>query len=224
MPGFDNQKVVADSRGLTVTITAIKAPAGVTFPYAGNDPSALAALKPSMYLESDKPEIVALARQAVGTTKDAAEAARRIEAFVRSYITSKDLSVVFATAGEVVKTRKGDCTEHAVLAAAMCRAVGIPARVVTGIAYVEELGGQQDVFGGHAWVTAWLGGKWYNFDPTFPGGYDVGHLALAVGDGNPADYLGLVAIMGRFTIDAITVRPLSPAAAHAVTSQRSSPD
>jgi hypothetical protein len=220
VPSYDNQTVSADPNGLTVTVTAPQAPAGVAFPYEGNDPAVLAAMKPSMYLESDKPEVVALARQAIGTTKDAAEAARRIESFVRSYITSKDFSVAYAKAGEVVKTRRGDCTEHAVLAAALCRAVGIPAQVVTGMAYLEELGGQQEVFGGHAWAMAYLGGKWYPLDPTLPGGYDVGHIALAAGDGNPADYLGITAVVGSFTIDAVSVQPQAPAA----TSRTSSRD
>jgi hypothetical protein len=224
VPSYNNQEVVADPSGLTVTVTAPQAPAGVAFPYEGDDQTALAATKPSMYLESDKPEVVALARQAIGTTKDAAEAVRRIESFVRSYITSKDSSVVYAKASEVVKTRRGDCTEHAVLAVALCRAVGIPAQVVTGMAYVEELGGQRNVFGGHAWATAYLGSQWYPFDSTFPGGYDVGHIALTTGDGNPADYLGLVPVMGNFTIDAVTVQPQSPAAAPAAASQISSPD
>ena len=32
----------------------------------------------------------------------------------------------------------GDCTEHAVLAAAMCRAVEVPSRVAIGLVYVEK--------------------------------------------------------------------------------------
>jgi hypothetical protein len=223
VPNYDNQKVRTDPSGLTVTVMAQNIPSGVAFPYAGNDPRALAALKPTVYLESQNPQVVALARQAVGTTKDAAEATRRIEAFVRDYITTKDYAVGYASAGEVVKTRRGDCTEHAVLGAALCRAVGIPARVVAGIAYVNEAEGFEHVFGHHAWFMAYLNGQWIHFDAMFPNGYDVGHIAFAAGDGSPGDYTNIVTLMGNFRIDSVTILPRAAKAAPAATSQRGLP-
>jgi transglutaminase-like putative cysteine protease len=183
----------------------------------------LAALKPSTYLESRNPQVVALARQAIGTTPDAAEAVRRIESFVRSYITTKDYAVGYAAASEVVKTRQGDCTEHAVLAAAMCRAVGIPAKVVAGMAYVDELQGRRHVFGPHAWVMAYLGNQWVHFDPLFPGGYDLGHIALAAGDGDLTDYLNMVSVLGAFEMEAARVQPKSSTTGPA-RDRKSSPD
>ena len=42
-----------------------------------------------------------------------------------------------ATAAEVARSREGDCTEHAVLLAALARARGIPARVAMGLVYVR---------------------------------------------------------------------------------------
>jgi len=209
VPAFDNQKVSADPSGLTVIVTAQRAPKGIGFPYAGTDPSAKASLKPSMYLESQRPEIVALARQALGATRDAAEAARRIERFVRNYITEKDFSVGYAPASEVVKTRRGDCTEHAVLAAAMCRAVGIPAQVVAGLLYMADLGETGAGFGPHAWVRVYIGNEWYNIDPTVERGYDLSHIAMASGDGSPTDYLGLIELMGAFRIDKIAVQSVT---------------
>jgi len=221
VPNYDNQKVLADPSGLTVTVTAQNIPAGAAFPYAGDDPLALAALKPTMYLQSRDPQIVALARRAVGMTKDASEAARRIEAFVRDYITTKDdYTVGYASAAEVVKTRRGDCTEHAVLGAAMCQAVGIPARVVAGIAYVDEWNGFEHVFGYHAWFMAYLDGRWTHFDAALPGGWDVGHIAFAVGDGSPADYLNTATLIGNFRIDALRVLPRTAPAAPAATAPR----
>jgi transglutaminase-like putative cysteine protease len=70
---------------------------------------------------------VDLAHKAVGDAKDAAQAARRIESFVARYIDNKSMSVGYASAAEVVESRQGDCSEFAVLTAALCRAVGIPA-------------------------------------------------------------------------------------------------
>ena len=69
------------------------------------------------------------------------EAVRRIESFVARYIDNKSMSVGYASAVEVVESRQGDCSEFAVLTAALCRAVGIPAQVVVGIAYVKEFAG-----------------------------------------------------------------------------------
>jgi len=64
--------------------------------------------------------------------------APRIEQFVGDHIDEKNLSIGYASALEVAQSKQGDCSEHAVLAAAICRAAGIPARVATGLVYVEE--------------------------------------------------------------------------------------
>ena len=156
----DNQRIEAMPSGrVRVTVAPVAAPKNAPLPYTGADPQAAAALKPSQFVQSDDKKIRALARKAVGDAKDAATAARRIETFVRTYISKKNLSVGYATAAEVAETREGDCSEHAVLTAAMCRAAGIPARVVTGIAYVSRLRERRDVFAPHAWNEAYVGGQ-----------------------------------------------------------------
>ena len=142
IPSNDNQIVKAGESGsVIITVKPVTAPAGVQFPYRGTDKTILDAMKPARFLQSDNKEITDLARRAVGNTKDAAEAVRRIEAFVASYIENKDLSIGYASAAEVAASRQGDCSEHAVLVAAMCRAAGIPAQVVSGIAYVKNWAG-----------------------------------------------------------------------------------
>ena len=72
------------------------------------------------------------------------------------YINNKSLSVGYASAAEVVESRQGDCSEFAVLTAALCRAVGIPAQVAVGVAYVQDFMGLEG-FGGHAWAQAYVG-------------------------------------------------------------------
>ena len=67
------------------------------------------------------------------------EKANAINHWVYRNIRDKNFKVAFAAAGEVARNLSGDCTEHAVLAAAMCRAVGVPSRVVVGLVYVENL-------------------------------------------------------------------------------------
>jgi len=210
IPSSDNQRVEQLSGGkIILTVEPVVVPTGVRFPYKGNDPAALEALEPTRYVESGQKVIIDLARRSVGDTSDAAEAARRIEAFVADYVTDKSLSVGYASAAEVAVSKQGDCSEHAVLTAALCRAIGIPAQVVTGLAYVSQWSTFQNGFGGHAWVQVYIGDKWVGLDAAFRGtgrgGYDAGHITLAVGNGNPEDFLNLVNTMGQFKIEKVTV-------------------
>jgi hypothetical protein len=217
IPSTDNQKAERLPNGRIVVVVApVAAPPGGRFPYRGDDLALLEALKPTRFLQSDRKEIIELARKAVGDTKDPAEAARRIESFVGEYIENRSFSVGYASAAEVAESRQGDCSEFAVLTVALCRAVGIPARVVVGVAYVSDFMGIEG-FGGHAWAEAYLGGdrqgrggKWVGLDAAFKGGgrggYDAGHIALAVGNGDPADFFNMAATLGQFKIERIEVR------------------
>ena len=196
----DNQRVKPMASGqVRVTVAPAAPPKKAAMPYKGTDAEALAALKPSRFVQSDSAKVMALAKEAVGQTKNAPEAARRIQKFVNTYISKKNLSVGYATAAEVAETRQGDCTEHAVLTAAMCRAVGIPARVVTGMAYASQFAGRRNVFGPHAWNEVYLAGKWIGLDAT-QGRYDAGRVALAQGDGDADGLLALVNTLGCFKI------------------------
>ena len=59
---------------------------------------------------------------------------------VHMHISSKHLSTAYASASETARTGSGDCTEHAVLLAAVLKARSIPARVCHGLVYVEQYG------------------------------------------------------------------------------------
>jgi len=59
---------------------------------------------------------------------------------VQSHISSKHLSTAYASASETARTGSGDCTEHAVLLAALVKARGLPSRVCHGLVYVEQGG------------------------------------------------------------------------------------
>jgi hypothetical protein len=52
-------------------------------------------------------------------------------------------------------------------------------------------------------------GKWVGLDAAFKGtgrgGYDAGHIAMAIGNGNPEDFFSLINIIGQFKIDEVTV-------------------
>jgi transglutaminase-like putative cysteine protease len=89
------------------------------------------------------------------------ELAQLVTRFVYDWILDKDYSVGFASAQEVARNPKGDCTEHGVLAVALLRRLGVPARGVVGWV---AMGGTQGL---HFWAEARIGGEWIPLDPTF---------------------------------------------------------
>lgn len=209
VPTTDNQKATRLPGGvIKLAVEPVAAPSGGVMPYRGRDPALREAIEPTRFLQSDRAEIVALARKAVGRTKDPAVAIRRIESFVADYIENRSLSVGYASAAEVAESRQGDCSEFAVLTAAMCRAVGIPAQVVVGVAYVEDFAGHEG-FGGHAWTRAYVAGQWVGLDAAFAGsgrgGHDAGHIALAVGNGEPGAFFNMAIALGAFKIERVQV-------------------
>ena len=187
-------------------------------------------LQASAYLEVNSPEIQALAIQAVGDENNPVRAARLIEHFVNTYITKKDLNVGFASAEETAKAREGDCTEHAVLCAALGRAVGLPTRCVIGLGYIPPgvdeptitNGVDRDtgIFGFHMWAEAWLApGQWMAMDAALDG-FDVGHIAIiksALEEIDPLTDLNLpiLELMQQLKIDVLKTvpkeKPVSPA-------------
>jgi transglutaminase-like putative cysteine protease len=69
------------------------------------------------------------------------------------------------TAWDAYNERIGVCRDYAHLAVAFCRCMNIPARYCTG--YLSDIGippphGTMDFA---AWFEAYLGGRWYTFDP-----------------------------------------------------------
>jgi len=202
LPSSGNQSVRYEPDGrVAVTVQTTSAPVGETFPYTGDDKAALEALEDSVFLQSGSPEIIALAHRVVGNTKDAAKAVRQIERFVYNHIDDKASSIGYAPALDIVASRKGDCSEHAVLTVALCRAVGIPAQVVTGIVYVTRDRGA-GVFVPHAWARVYIGGVWIHIDATRIHGFETGHIALAYSNGSPENMLSC---LGQFKITRVTV-------------------
>ncbi len=83
-------------------------------------------LKSNYFITSADSEVKKLASRAVGTATDPWDKARKIESFVRGFMRPTDYTEAMAPADHVARTRSGDCTEYAMLTAAMCRAQGIP--------------------------------------------------------------------------------------------------
>lgn len=78
------------------------------------------------------------------------------------------------SACEVNENSQAVCRDMAHLGIACCRALSIPARMVVG--YLETL----EPMDLHAWFEAYVGGRWYTFDPT-QNGQQGGRVAIAYG-------------------------------------------
>ena len=76
------------------------------------------------------------------------------------------------------REKQGFCEYYATLAALVLRRLGIPARYVTGFANPETVEGRPySVFRrkhSHAWVEAFVDGRWVVFDPTPPVLFPIG--------------------------------------------------
>ena len=198
----DEQRVTVTGDKLRVTVAKKPLPPGGRLPYSGADSAARNGLNATEWIQSNAEEIAALSKTAVGDAVDARTAALNIERFVAEYIEEKSFSVGYASALEVAKSRQGDCTEHALLTAALCRAAGIPADIVFGLVYVDEFEEKKGIFGGHAWTRVFLDGRWFSLDAAL-GGFDTGHIALTVSDGDPSDFFKIIGVVGNLIIEEI---------------------
>ncbi len=129
-------------------------------------------------IQCDHEEIRQQAKKIVGDEKDPLKAAKLLEAWVyktirKSYRDNAD------TALQVLDHKAGDCTEHALLFVALARSLGIPAREVGGVAYVND---PRPLFGWHAWSEIHDGHQWVSIDPTWNEVYvDGTHIKLSEG-------------------------------------------
>ena len=121
------------------------------------------ASKATHQYQSDDTRIVAMARKAVGDATDPRAKATRLVAFVDGFVTD-EYGPEYSNAVAVMRAKRGDCSAHAMLFVALARAVGIPAREVSGYMYV---GDADRALGGHAWCEVVLDGHWVEVDPTW---------------------------------------------------------
>jgi transglutaminase-like putative cysteine protease len=116
-------------------------------------------LYPSRYCQSDR-----LLRFVVTEFGDLVPGYSRVTAICNwiydNVLYLSDSSNSLTSACDTVVERVGVCRDFAHLGIAFCRALNIPARFVAGYAY----GLNPPDF--HAWFEAYLGDRWYLFDPT----------------------------------------------------------
>ena len=158
-------------------------------------------------MTSDDVRVRGLAQRVTRGMIDPWEKATAINQWVYQNIRDKNFEIAFAAASEVARNLSGDCTEHSVLTAAMCRAAGVPSRVVIGLVYVDNLEG----FGYHMWDEVYVNHRWVAIDPTLDQTtVDAVHIKLTDSslDGvAPFEaFLPMVRVVGHLTIDPIEIR------------------
>jgi Transglutaminase-like superfamily len=152
-------------------------------------------VKPEPFIESDHPKIMNLLEKVVADDDTPLEKANKLMIWVHKNIEKRPvLSLPDALATLINKV--GDCNEHAVLLAALARAAGIPARIESGLVYLNGR------FYYHAWNLLFIG-KWITADATFgqiPA--DVTHIRFS--SGGMQQQLDIMNVIGKIKLKILT--------------------
>lgn len=207
LPDEGGQRVV--SRGekgeVVVEVVAAEPPATLAIlarPYAGKaDMKRFLAAGPLVELGHER--LAENASDAVHGLVNSLRCARAIEFHVKGSLRAAPAGPMFGTACEVLSSAAGDFTEAAVLAVALARANGIPARLVAGFVYwpadTWPPGAKpRGAFAFHTWAELLVAeGVWYPIDPMRAGddsaaktvddlaglgGFDATHIAVLRSD------------------------------------------
>ena len=126
---------------------------------------------PSRGVQSDAPEIIAIAEELITEDMSDREKAKAIYEFTAKSIAYDVEKLKYSefqwddSALKVLELEKGICQDYTYLALALLRASGMEARYVAGTA------GSGFNFARHAWVETKVDGEWLTMDPTWGAGY-----------------------------------------------------
>jgi transglutaminase-like putative cysteine protease len=168
-------------------------------------------LKSNGIITSDDERIGRLTARAIRGTNDPWDKAVKISHWVFENIRDKNFATAFAPAVEVARNLTGDCSEHAVLAAAMSRHAGIPSRIAVGLLYVDNDRQRLKGFGYHVWHEVYINQRWVALDSSWDQSLvDATHIKL--GDTSldgvaPFEaFLPIARVQGKLEIDPIELR------------------
>ena len=148
-------------------------------------------VSPTAFVQSDHPQIVKLAQKIVRKNDPPHIKADKLVQWVFTNIEKRPV-LSLPDAISTLENRVGDCNEHAVLLAALARAVGIPAKIEAGLVYL------QGRFYYHAWNLLYVG-EWITADSLFgqmPA--DVTHIRFT--SGSQPDQIELMNIIGKIRL------------------------
>lgn len=98
----------------------------------------------------------------------------------REFAYDRTVTNVYSSVDDVLALRAGVCQDFAHLFVAVARAMGVPARYVSG--YIHVPTEKSATAASHAWAEAWVPGRgWIGFDATHPIRITEHHVRLAVG-------------------------------------------
>ncbi len=141
------------------------------------------ALRPTAWLQSDHPLLRDIAAPIKRLKIPDAQKMERLAIAARKVLARIDYSGHYS-ALEALKRGAGDCTEDAIVLAALGRAAGIPTKVASGFAYSRpKYHGMSNVFIPHNWTLAYADGRWQSFDMSLQA-FDASHIAINIGDGD----------------------------------------
>lgn len=156
-------------------------PAGNVNPLVFLRPTALTKIDGAMFQFLEPLRAVAKSRPLIGATD-------LMHSVLDKMPYTPGVTSVEFTASQSFAKASGVCQDHSHVFIACCRELGIAARYVSGYVYSENY---QEV-ASHAWVEAWLGGRWVSFDVSNAKSAGAGHIKLAVG----LDYLDACPVRG----------------------------
>jgi transglutaminase-like putative cysteine protease len=174
----------------------------------------LSYIYPSRYCQSDR--LLKIAMREFGQQWQGYTRVQGICDWVRQRVVfAQNTSNTNTSAIDTLIDSVGVCRDFAHLMIALCRAVNIPARFTTGIDYgADPALGPTDF---HAYVEAYLGGRWYIFDPSgtavpmgfvrFGTGRDAADVSFATIFGTVASTVPKIAIQAIPGADGTLVVP-----------------
>jgi transglutaminase-like putative cysteine protease len=157
-------------------------------------------LLPSRYAESDL--LNDSAWELFGDTDPGAERALAVTSWIHENIEYGVASLPTTSTAEILERRGGICRDMAHLGVTFCRALGIPARYVSG--YLPDIGitGPLPPMDFHAWFEVWLGEQWWALD----GRYNAPRIGrVATGRGRDAADVAMITTYGDATLAEMTV-------------------
>lgn len=168
--------------------------------------------RPTLWIQSGDAAFQAKAAQARRGARSDEAVMTRLGAAARTRLPRIEFEG-YLSARTAWRRHAGDCTEDALVLAALGRAAGIPTRVAHGLVFSPgRYHGASNAYMPHSWVVAFVDGRWKSFDISL-NGFDATHIALSLSDGEPeamVEARQIAALLEWRAISEVRKRPDDP--------------